>query len=68
MRQVQIAVGLLLLAKVLLGFTLHEFFFAAAAVIGAGLLVAGITNWCGMAQLLARMPWNRPKPCTQGVS
>ena len=24
------------------------------------LAVAGVTGWCGMALLLARMPWNRP--------
>lgn len=68
MRQVQIAVGILLVLKMVLGFTLHELFFAAAGLIGIGLLAAGLTNWCGMAQLLARMPWNRPAPCTQGVS
>ena len=27
--------------------------------IGAGLLVAGATGFCGMARLLALMPWNR---------
>ena len=68
MRQVQIAVGILLVLKVVLGFTLHQLFFAAAGMIGIGLLAAGLTNWCGMAQLLARMPWNRPTPCAQGVS
>jgi hypothetical protein len=27
--------------------------------VGAGLMVAGITDWCGMGLLLARAPWNR---------
>ncbi|MGB5496825.1 MAG: rhodanese-like domain-containing protein [Sedimenticolaceae bacterium] len=58
-RQVQIAVGRLLILKVFFGFTVHELFFVAGAVIGAGLITAGITRWCGMAQLIARMPWNR---------
>lgn len=58
-RQVQIAVGSLLILKVVLGFSVHTLFFALAAVIGAGLIVAGVTRWCGMAQLIARMPWNR---------
>lgn len=58
-RQVQIAVGSLLIMKVLLGFSVHELFFALTAVIGAGLIVAGTTRWCGMAKLIARMPWNR---------
>jgi len=62
-RQVQIAVGSLLILKVLFGFTVHELFFVAAAVIGAGLITAGITRWCGMARLIARMPWNRRRDC-----
>jgi rhodanese-related sulfurtransferase len=62
-RQVQIAVGSLLVLKVILGFTIHEIFFAAIPLIGIGLVVAGLTRWCGMADLLARMPWNRPGRC-----
>ena len=58
-RQVQIAIGSLLILKVLLGFSVHELFFALAAVIGAGLVMAGTTRWCGMAELIARLPWNR---------
>ena len=27
--------------------------------VGAGLVFAGITGFCGMARLLAVMPWNR---------
>jgi rhodanese-related sulfurtransferase len=62
-RQVQITVGLLLILKVIFGFAIHELFFAAAAFIGAGLIVAGVTRWCGMARLLAVMPWNRGGAC-----
>ncbi|MGB5611046.1 MAG: rhodanese-like domain-containing protein [Sedimenticolaceae bacterium] len=62
-RQVQIAVGSLLILKVFFGFTVHELFFVAGAAIGAGLIAAGITRWCGMAQVLARMPWNRRRDC-----
>jgi hypothetical protein len=29
--------------------------------VGAGLLQAGITGWCGMANLLLVMPWNSPR-------
>ena len=32
-------------------------------LVGVGLIVAGLTRWCGMADLLARMPWNRPGRC-----
>jgi hypothetical protein len=27
--------------------------------VGAGLIFAGISGFCGMARLLAAMPWNR---------
>ena len=64
-RQVQIAIGSLLLFKVLLGFSVHELFFALTAVIGAGLIVAGTTRWCGMAELIARLPWNRSSNLNQ---
>ena len=30
-----------------------------AAFVGAGLVFAGITDWCGMGLLLARAPWNQ---------
>ena len=59
MRQVQIAAGSLILAGVLLGWLVAPAFFALAAFVGAGLTFAGATGFCGMARLLAAMPWNR---------
>lgn len=59
MRQVQIAAGLLVLAGVVLGFAVSPVLFGLAAFVGAGLTFAGATGWCGMAKLLALMPWNR---------
>jgi rhodanese-related sulfurtransferase len=67
-RQVQIAIGSLLVLKVVLGFSVHTLFFALAAVIGTGLIVAGVTQWCGMAQLIARMPWNRGVHCPERMN
>lgn len=64
-RQVQIAIGSLLLLKVIFGFTLHELFFLAGALIGVGLIMAGLTRWCGMARLIAMMPWNRNNDCAE---
>lgn len=58
-RQVRIGAGTLVLAGVALGFLVHPGFFALSAFVGAGLVVAGITDWCGMGMMLARMPWNR---------
>lgn len=59
MRQVQIGAGTLVLAGVVLGLLVAPGFFGLSAFVGAGLLVAGATGWCGMARLLALMPWNR---------
>jgi rhodanese-related sulfurtransferase len=67
-RQVQITIGILLVLKVLFGFTIHELFFAAIPIIGAGLIVAGITRWCGMARLISMMPWNRGVDCSRQVT
>jgi len=62
MRQVQIAAGSLVLAGVALGFAVHPAFFGVSAFVGAGLAFAGATGLCGMARLLAIMPWNRRAP------
>ena len=59
MRQVQIAAGSLVLLGVLLGYLVHPAFFGVSAFVGAGLTFAGVTGFCGMARLLAAMPWNR---------
>lgn len=59
MRQVQIAVGSLVVLMILAGFLIAPAFFALAGLIGGMLALAGITGWCGMALLLQRMPWNR---------
>ncbi len=55
MRQVQIVAGSLVVVGVLLpgwGWTLSAF-------VGAGLVFAGVSGTCGMAGILAKMPWNR---------
>ncbi|SMG60849.1 rhodanese family protein [Cedecea sp. NFIX57] len=59
MRQVQIIAGTLILLGVVLGYTVHSVFFLLSGFVGAGLLFAGISGFCGMARLLAWMPWNR---------
>lgn len=58
-RQVFLAAGSLVLAGVLLGAFVHPAWLALAGFVGAGLVFAGATGICGMAMLLARMPWNR---------
>jgi rhodanese-related sulfurtransferase len=59
MRQVQIVAGSLVLAGVLLGVLIAPGFYALSGFVGAGLLFAGVSGFCGMARLLALMPWNR---------
>lgn len=59
MRQVQIGAGLLILIGLALALTVHPAFFALTACVGLGLSFAGFTGFCGMARLLAVMPWNR---------
>jgi rhodanese-related sulfurtransferase len=58
-RQVMIAAGSLVLISVLLGALVRPEFYALSGVIGAGLVFAGVSGFCGMAKLLALMPWNR---------
>jgi rhodanese-related sulfurtransferase len=58
-RQVRIAAGLLVLTGVLCGWLVNPAWFGLAAFVGAGLVFAGVTDFCGMGMLLARMPWNR---------
>jgi rhodanese-related sulfurtransferase len=58
-RQVRIAAGMLVLLGVGLGTWVHPGFYGLSAFVGAGLVFAGITDWCGMAMVLAKMPWNQ---------
>lgn len=58
-RQVRIAAGSLVLTGVLLAWFVHPYFIALSGFVGAGLIFAGITDWCGMGLLLAKAPWNQ---------
>ena len=63
MRQVQITVGLISAAGAALALTIHPLFAIIPLVMGCGLLFAGLTGMCGLALLLAKMPWNRAQSC-----
>ena len=57
-RQIQIGAGSL----VLLGLLLHLIWPSwiwLSAFVGAGLIFAGVTGFCGLGVLLSQMPWNR---------
>ncbi len=58
-RQVRITAGLLVATGVVLGTWVHPGFYGLSGFIGAGLVFAGVTDWCGMGLLLARAPWNK---------
>lgn len=58
-RQVRIAAGSLVLLGTLLGTWFHPGFYGLSALVGAGLVFAGITDTCMMGMLLARLPWNK---------
>lgn len=61
-RQVQITAGSLVLFGVLMGWFVAPAWFGVSAFVGAGLMFAGLSGWCGMATLLQAMPWNRRSP------
>jgi len=58
-RQTQITAGFIAFSGTILGALINPAFYILPAFIGAGLMFAGLTGWCGMAKLLAKMPWNR---------
>ncbi|MGL5446507.1 MAG: rhodanese-like domain-containing protein [Rhabdaerophilum sp.] len=58
-RQVLLGAGLLVFTGVILSLFAHPYWIALSAFVGAGLMFAGITGFCGMALLLARAPWNQ---------
>lgn len=63
MRQVQIVVGSLSTLGSVLALAVDPLFAILPLIMGGGLLFAGLSGTCGLALLLARMPWNRqPAP------
>ena len=58
-RQVQLTIGIVLLITTALSVLVHPAFVALAALIGIGLTIAGLTDFCGLGMAMARMPWNR---------
>jgi rhodanese-related sulfurtransferase len=58
-RQVRIAAGALAAASGLLAVKAHPRFGLLSAIVGSGLVFAGVTDTCGMAKVLAKLPYNR---------
>jgi rhodanese-related sulfurtransferase len=62
-RQVRLGAGAIVLAGAILGLMLNPHWIYLSAFVGLGLSVAGLTDFCPMALLLGKMPWNRPRDC-----
>jgi len=58
-RQVRIAAGSLAATGAVLALFLDRRWAAVPAFVGSGLVFAGVTDTCGMAMVLAKMPFNR---------
>lgn len=59
MRQVQIVSGTLIILGVGLSFAISPYFALLSGLVGVGLIFAGITGFCGMANLLMKLPYNQ---------
>ncbi|MFF8972241.1 rhodanese-like domain-containing protein [Streptomyces sp. NPDC014995] len=60
-RQVRLTAGSVVLLGLLLGLVVHPAFQLLSAGIAAGLVFSALTDTCGMAAMLARLPHNRPR-------
>ncbi|WP_112470942.1 rhodanese-like domain-containing protein [Streptomyces triticisoli] len=61
-RQVRLTAGALVLLGLVLGLLVHPAFQILSAGVAGGLVFSALTNTCGMAVLLAKLPHNRPRP------
>jgi rhodanese-related sulfurtransferase len=61
MRQVQLIVGCMILLGVGLSYLISVYFIILTIFAGLGLLVAGFTGFCGMAEVLKFLPWNQSR-------
>jgi hypothetical protein len=58
-RQVQLTIGLGVLIGNILGYFISPIFLLLSGFFGAGLIFAGLSGYCGLAILMAKMPWNK---------
>lgn len=62
-RQVRLGAGLLVLVGTVLALTVNPRWLFLSAFIGLGLTFAGLTDFCPMAEILGKMPWNSRTHC-----
>jgi rhodanese-related sulfurtransferase len=58
-RQVRLAAGVITLTGAVLALAVNAHWAYLSGAAGLGLTMAGLTDFCPMAILLARLPWNR---------
>jgi rhodanese-related sulfurtransferase len=58
-RQVQLTIGLFVLGGSLLAYYVNPLFTILTGFMGAGLTFAGLSGYCGLAMLMAKIPWNK---------
>lgn len=58
-RQVQLTIGLGVLIGSVLAYFINPLFFLLTGFFGAGLTFAGLSGFCGLAMIMAKMPWNQ---------
>ena len=63
LRQVQIVVGMITAIGAALAMTVNPQFVIIPLFMGCGLIFAGATGFCGLALILAKLPWNRTQSC-----
>jgi rhodanese-related sulfurtransferase len=62
--QTRFIAGFMVLLGVLLGVIVNKNWLYLSGFVGCGLMLAGLTGWCGLSLLLSKMPWNRNKACS----
>ncbi|MBX3378551.1 MAG: rhodanese family protein [Phycisphaeraceae bacterium] len=62
MQQTQILMGALVLVGTALGAVVSPWVLILPGFVGCGMVFAGLTGNCAMANLLGAMPWNRASP------
>jgi rhodanese-related sulfurtransferase len=60
-RQVRFTAGTLVLLGLVLGLLVHPAFQLLSAAIAGGLVFSALTDTCGMAVVLGKLPHNRPR-------
>jgi rhodanese-related sulfurtransferase len=66
LRQVQMIIGFFTALGAGLALMVDPLFAIIPLISGCGLVFAGATGMCGLALILAKMPWNRSSSCAEG--